>query len=130
MELLFNPLPTPPSRWRAFLIAGGIQVQFVLVALVLNVLFPAQVQQAKKYVYTSLIAPVEPVIRETQPVNPRLQVKIKPSPALPMQTPAVAKLVVPAQVRKIRELEPDVKAPEVTVTVAVPKLPSAPLVQV
>jgi TonB family protein len=130
MELLFNPLPTPPSRWRAFLIAGGIQVQFVLVFLVLNVLFPAQVQQAKKYVYTSLIAPVEPAIRETQPVNPRLQVKIKPSPALRIETSTVAKLVVPTQVRKIREPEPDIKAPEVKVTTAVPKFPSTPLAQV
>jgi TonB family protein len=130
MELLFNPLPTPPSRWRAFLIAGGIQVQFVLVVLVLNVLFPAQVQQAKKYVYTSLIAPVEPAIRETQPVNPRLQAKINPLPALPVETSTVAKPVVPTQVRKIREPEPDIKAPEVKVTTAVPKFPSAPLAQV
>jgi len=133
MELLFNPLPPPPSRWRAFLIAGGIQVQFVLVVLVLNVLFPAQVHQVKKYVYTSLVAPVEPVIREAQPVNPSLQARIKPSSALPIETPTVATLVVPTQVRKIREPEPDIKAPEVktlSATPNLPKLPNAPPAQV
>lgn len=115
--MLFAPLATPQLRWKAFLTGWGIQAIFVLAALVLNALFPQQVQQVKKYVVTSLVVPVEPVTTEAQPVNPRLHVLIKPSPAAlsTLETPAVAKLLVPPQPRKLREPEPDIKAPEVTV---------------
>ena len=99
MELLFNPLPSPPSRWKPFLISAGIQIKVVALILVLNAVFPQQVHQVRKYVYTSLVAPVEPAVSEPQPINPRLQVRVKPSAALPIETPTVAKLVVPTQVR-------------------------------
>jgi TonB family protein len=79
-----------------------------------------------------LVAPVEPTITAAQPVNPRLVVKIKPVPQPVIETPAVAKLVVPPQVRKIREPEPDVKAPEIKVSPSrnLPQIPKAPLANV
>jgi TonB family protein len=129
--LMFAPLETPQRRWKPFLIAAGIEIKLIALALVLNALFPHQLEQAKKYVYTSLVAPVEPTIREAQPVNPRLQVRLKPVPVL--ETPTVAKLVVPTQVRKIREPQPDIKAPEINLAFSVPnlpKLPNAPQAQV
>jgi TonB family protein len=129
--LIFAPLATPQSRWKPFLISAVIEIKVIALVLVLNALFPAQVRQVKKYVYTSLIAPVDPTVREPQPVNPRLQVRIKPSPLL--ETPMVAKVVVPTQVRKIREPEPDIKAPEIKVpaiAVNLPKLPNVPPAQV
>src|SRR6266567_5396195 len=131
--LMFAPLATPQSRWKPFLISAVIEIKLIALALILNALFPAQVQQVKKYVYTSLVTPVEPAVREPQPVNPRLQVRTKPSPARAMEMPTVAKLVLPMQVRKIRQPEPDIKAPEINLAVNapnLPKLPNAPQAQV
>jgi TonB family protein len=123
-QLMFAPLETPQSRWKAFLTSGLIQVKIIMAIIVLNALFPHQMQQAKKFVYTSLVAPVEPVIREVQPVNPRLQVRTKPAPIL--ETPTVAKLVVPRSVRQIREPAPEIKAPEIKVAASAPNLPKMP----
>lgn len=131
-QILFAPLAMPRSRWKFFLIGWGIQVKFVVALLVINALFPQQVQLAKKYVVMNLVAPVEPKITEAQPVNTRLVVKIKPVPQQVIETPTVAKLVVPPQVRKIREPEPDVKAPEIKVasSLNLPQIPKAPLANV
>lgn len=134
-QLLFAPLATPQSRWKSFLIGWGIQIKIVVFVLAFNALFPQQMQQAKKYMVMNLVAPVEPTIKEVQPVNPRLQVKIKPAPTLPVEAPAVAKLIVPPQVHKMREPEPEpeVKAPEIKVASSapnLPKLPNAPLAKV
>jgi TonB family protein len=132
-QLLFAPLATPQSRWKSFLIGWGIQIKIVVFVLAFNALFPQQMQQAKKYMVMNLVAPVEPTIKEVQPVNPRLQVKIKPAPTLPVEAPAVVKLIVPPQVHKMREPEPEVKAPEIKVASSapnLPKLPNAPLAKV
>jgi TonB family protein len=132
-QLLFAPLPTPRSRWKSFVIGWGIQIKILIVVLALNALFPQQVRQAKKYVIMNLVAPVVPTTTETQPLNPRLQVKIKPDPARPMiESPRVAKLVVLPQERKVREPEPDVKAPEIKVAFSLnlPQIPKAPLASV
>lgn len=131
-QLLFAPLATPQSRWKSFLMGWGIQIKIVVLVLAFNALFPQQMQQAKKYVVMNLVAPVEPTIKEVQPVNPRLQVKIKPA-ARPVEAPAVAKLIVPPQVRKMKKPEPEVKAPEIKVASSapnLPKLPNAPLAKV
>ena len=132
-QLLFAPLATPRSRWKSFVIGWGIQIKILIVVLALNALFPQQVQQAKKYVVMNLVAPVAATTTEAQPLNPRLQVKIKPAPALPViETPTVARLAVPPQVRKIREPELDVKAPEIKVasSLNLPQIPKAPLANV
>lgn len=131
-QILFAPLATPQSRWKFFLIAWAIQVKFVAALLVINALFPQQVQQAKNYVVINLVAPVEPPITKSQPVNPRLVVKIKPVPLPVAEMPTVAKLVVPPPVHKIKEPEPDVKAPAIKVasSLNLPQIPKAPLANV
>jgi TonB family protein len=131
-QLLFAPLATPRSRWKSFLIGWGIQIKIFVVVLALNALFPQQVQQAKKYVVMNLVAPVEPTITEAQPVNSRLVVKIKPVPQPVIETPTVATLIVPPQVHKIKEPDPDVKAPEIKVasSLNLPQIPKAPLANV
>jgi TonB family protein len=120
-QFMFAPLATPQPRWKSFLIGGGLQVQLVLAFLVLNVMFPKQMQQARKYMVTNLVAPLEPVIKEAQPVNPRLAVKPVPQPVI--ETPTIDRLVVPRQAREIREPEPDVKAPDIRLTSKTPDLP-------
>jgi TonB family protein len=127
-QLMFTPLATPKSRWKSFLIGLGLQAQLVLAVLLLNAMFPKQMQRAKKYVVTNLVAPAEPVIRETQHVNPR--VAVKPVPPAAIETTNVAKLVVPRQVREIREPESDVKAPEVKLMSKAPDLPGLPKVPI
>src|SRR6266566_3896412 len=125
-SLMLAPLPTQPSRWKSLFTGWGIQIVIVGFVLALNTLFPAAIPQAKKFVYTSLIAP-EPVIRASQPINPHLQVKVRPTP-IPVETPVVAKLIVSPQVRKTRE--PEIKAPEIQLSTALPKLPNAPQAQI
>jgi TonB family protein len=130
-QLMFAPLTRPQPRWTSFLIGWGLQAQLVLAVLVLNAMFPKQMQQAKKYMVTNLVAPLEPVIKDAQPVNPRLAVKPVPQPVI--ETPTVAKLVVPRQAREIREPEPDVKAPDIKLTSNtphLPRLPNAPIAKV
>jgi len=125
-SLMLAPLSTQPSRWKSLFTGWGIQIVIVGFVLALNTLFPAAIPQAKKFVYTSLIAP-EPVIRASQPINPHLQVKVRPTP-IPVETPVVAKLIVSPQVRKTRE--PEIKAPEIQLSTALPKLPNAPQAQI
>ena len=126
-QLMFAPLATPQSRWKSLLIGWGVQAQFVVAALVLNVIAPQTTQHAKKYVMTNLIAPVEPVIKEALPANPHLSPR--PTPQAVVTTPTVERLVVPHQVPDIRESELAVTAPEIRVvskTPAFPALPSVP----
>jgi len=118
LQSMFAPLAVPQSRWKAFLTSWGIQATMVASVVVLNAMFPQQIQQAKKFVVTNLVAP-EPVINEPRPVNPRLVVKIKPV----IEPPAVAKLVVPRQAREIRGQDPDVKAPDIKLTSKTPDPP-------
>ncbi len=125
-QLLFAPLVAPQSRWKAFLTGWGVQVFAVAVLLTFNALFPQAIPQAKKYVVTNLVAYEPPVVTEAQPVNPRLTVKIKPVPLPVVETPTVAKLVVPAPVRKRVEPEPDIKAPEIKTASKLPQLPEIP----
>ena len=134
-QILFAPFTAPQPRWKALLIGWGIQVKLVLAVLVMNALFPQQqAQQAKKYVVTTLIVPVGFAIKEAQPVNPRWHVPIKASPALPtLKAPTVAKLVLPSPARRIKEPEPEMRAPEIKVEAKapnLPKLPNAPLANV
>jgi TonB family protein len=123
-QLTFAPLAMPQSRWKSFLIAWGLQAQLLLAVLVLNAMFPKQMQQAKKYMVTNLVAPLAPVTREAQPVNPRIVVK----PVLPrvIETSTAAKLVVPRQVREIRVPELDVNIPEIKLMSKTPELPRLP----
>jgi TonB family protein len=127
-QLMFAPLATPQSRWKSFLIGWGLQAQLVLTVLLLNVMFPKQIEQAKKYVVTSLVAPLEPMIKDAQPVNPRVAAKPVPPPLI--EIPKAAKLVVPRQVREIKQPEPEVKAPEIKLLSKTPDLPRLPNVPV
>jgi TonB family protein len=126
-QLMFAPLATPPhSRWKSLLIGWGVQAQFVVAVLVFNAIAPQPMQQAKKYVMTNLIAPVEP-IKEGQPMNPRLA-RIPTRQAV-LSSPSAARLIVPHQVRNINQTELDVAAPEIKVfskTPAFPALPGVP----
>jgi TonB family protein len=125
--LMFAPLVAPQSRWKSFLVGWGMQAGLVAAVLAVNVLFPRPMQQAKKYVVMTLVPPVEPMITQTQPVNPRLAIRVKPSPTLPvMETSVAAKLVVPPQVRKMKEAEPEVNAPEIKLASNTPELPKIP----
>lgn len=120
-QLMFAPLARPQPRWKSFLIGWGFQVQLVLAVLVLNAMFPKQMQQAKKYMVTNLVAPLEPVIKDAEPVSARLALKSMPQPVI--ETAMVAKLVVPPQAREIIEPEPDVKAPDIRFSSKTPSLP-------
>ena len=113
-QLMFAPLATPHSRWKSFLVGWGLWAQIVVAVLLLNAILPKQMQQVKKYVVTNLMAPVEPVTKSVHRVNPRVAIK----PALPpiIDTPAVAKLIVPRQVRERREQETDLKPPDIKLT--------------
>src|ERR1041385_6399330 len=128
--LMFAPLDAGQSRWKSFLVGWGIQAKIILTILAINALFPHQLPQAKRYVVMNRVAPVEPVVKERQPVNPRLAVKPRP---MVVETPTVGKLVVPRPVREIRQPEPEVKAPEIELAIKapeLPKLPDAPLAKV
>jgi TonB family protein len=130
-QLMFTPLATPQSRWRSFLIGWGLQAQLMLAILLLNAMFPKHIQQAKKYMVTNLVTPFEPVTNEVQSANARLVVKTVPPHVT--ETPTGSKLVVPRQVRDIREPEPDVKAPEIRLmskTADLPRLPNVPIAKV
>ena len=131
---MFAPFAAPESRWKAFLAGWGIQAQFLAAVLALNVLFPQQVRQAKKYVVMNLVAPIQPSVTQAQPMNRHLQVKIKPIPApLAIEAPERAKLVIRPQLHDVRRPEPEVKPPHMRVissTPEFPKLPNAPLAKV
>ena len=120
-QLMFAPLATPHSRWKSFLIGWGLQAQVVLALLVLNALFPKQIQQVKRYVVTNLVAPVEPVVNDARAVNPHFAVKPVPQPSI--EIAMVAKLIVPHQVRAINTPEPDVKPPDIELASKTPDLP-------
>ena len=130
-QLLFASLPSPQSRWKSFLMGWGMQATFVVTLLAFNALFPQAIPRAKKYVVTNLVAYEPPVVMEAQPVNPRLTVKIKPMKLPVIETPTVAKIVLPAPVRKRVEPEPDVKPPEIKLDSSkLPLLPNAPTAKV
>jgi TonB family protein len=123
-QLMFAPLARPHSRWKSLLIGWGVQAQFVVALLVLNAIAPQPMQQAKKYVMTNLVAPAEPVIKEAKPVTPRLSTR--PTPQAVVTTPTVARLVVPHQMRSIKESELDVTAPEIKVVSKTPVFSALP----
>src|SRR5713226_4314384 len=125
-QVLFASLPSPQSRWKSFLAGWGMQATFVATLLAFNALFPQAIPRAKKYVVTNLVAYEPPVVTEAQPVNPRLTVKIKPVKLPVIETPTVAKIVLPAPVRKRVEPEPDVKPPEIKTASKLPQLPEIP----
>jgi TonB family protein len=127
-KILFAPLAAPQSRWKALLVGWGIQINLVATVVVINFIFPQQVQQIKKYVVTSLVVPAEPVLTEAQPINPRLHVPIKPPSTihLTIEKPTVAKLVLPSPVRRNKEPEPEMRAPEIKVEATIPNLPKLP----
>jgi TonB family protein len=122
-QLMFAPLATPRWRWKSLLIGWGVQAQFVVAVLVFNAIAPQPMQQAKKYVMTNLIAPVEP-IKEAQPVNPRLAAI--PTPQAVLTSPSAARLIVPHQVRNINQSQLDVTAPEIKVISKNPAFPAVP----
>jgi TonB family protein len=132
-QLMFAPLATPHSRWKSLLIGWGVQAQFVVAVLVFNAIAPQPMQQAKKYVMTNLIAPVEP-IKEAQPVNPRLATI--PTPQAVLTSPIAARLIVPHQVRNINQSQLDVTAPEIKVVsknpafAAVPGVPAGKVIAI
>jgi TonB family protein len=115
------------------LIGWGVQAQFVVAVLVFNAIAPQPMQQAKKYVMTNLIAPVEP-IKEAQPVNPRLATI--PTPQAVLTSPIAARLIVPHQVRNINQSQLDVTAPEIKVVsknpafAAVPGVPAGKVIAI
>jgi len=130
-QVLFASLPSPQSRWKSFLAGWGMQATFVATLLAFNALFPQAIPRAKKYVVTNLVAYEPPVVTEAQPVNPRLTVKIKPVKLPVIETPTVAKIVLPAPVRKRVEPEPDVKPPAIKLDSSkLPLLPNAPTAKV
>ncbi len=130
-QLLFASLPSPQSRWKSFLMGWGMQATFVVTLLAFNALFPHAIPRAKKYVVTNLVAYEPPVVMEAQPVNPRLTVKIKPMKLPVIETPTVAKIVLPAPMSKRVEPEPDVKPPEIKLDSSkLPLLPNAPTAKV
>ncbi len=130
-QLLFASLPAPPSRWKSFLTGWGMQATFVATLLAFNALFPQAIPRAKKYVVTNLVAYEPPLVTEAQPVNPRLTIKIKPVKLPVIETPTVAKIVLPAPVWKRVEPEPDVKPPEIKLDSSkLPLLPIAPTAKV
>jgi TonB family protein len=129
--LMFAPLPAPKSRWKSFVTGWGIQTAIVALVLALNVIFPQAAPQVKRFVYTSLVASVEPVTDGRQPINQQIAIESKPRHVIEAST--VTKLVVPRQMREIKEPESEVKAPEIEAAAKLPdlpKLPNGPLAKV
>ncbi|MBV9181968.1 MAG: hypothetical protein JO356_11715, partial [Acidobacteria bacterium] len=119
-QLMFAPLATAHSRWKSFLVGWGLWAQIVVAVLLLNAILPKQMQEVKRYVVTNLMAPVEPVTKSVRRVNPRVAIKPAPQPAI--ETPAVAKLIVPRQVHETREQETELKPPDIKLTSKAPDL--------
>lgn len=123
-ELMFAPLSRTESRWKSFVSGWGIQAAVVALLLVSNATLRQPAPQARKLVYTSLLAPVEARVHQLKPVNSRLVVKLRPE--LAMKAPLLARLVVPRQLHEIKQTEPEIKAPEINVAAAAPVLPNLP----
>ena len=118
-HLLFAPLAAPQSRWKCFLAGWGTQAGLVAAALYLNFLLLCSIEQVKGYVVTSLVVPV-PTTMRAEPVL-HLRVRTTSAPILMEVWPA--KLVVPLEVRRPKELQPAVNAPDLKLASSAPELP-------
>ena len=127
MEILFSPLPEPRSRWTMFLTSYGVQTLALLLAINVNLLYPARLEMPARYMITSLVPYMPPVPQTPQPVNPHLAPRIS-KPKLE-EPPVVASLVLPPLPRPKREAE--IRAPELKSAAGLPQLPAVrPVVKV
>lgn len=123
MKLLFSPLPEPKSRWTLFLTSYSVQTLVVLLAINVNLLYPAAFELPARYMVTNLVPYQPPVPHTPQPVNPRLMPRLnKPAVEEPS---VVASLTLP-QLPKPKKPDPEVKAPDVkSGSARLPELPAA-----
>ena len=117
-SLLFNSIPRPQSRWKAF--AAGWSAQAVGIAglLAVSAMLPSTVQQVRHYATTPLVAYEAPQPKAYEPA-PRIAPRLKLTP--PVVTPAV---VLPRAERIVRQ--PEVAAPEVKIAAKLPEIPITP----
>jgi TonB family protein len=123
MTILFSPLPEPRSRWTLFLTSYSVQTLAVLLAINVNLLYPARFELPPRYMITNLVPYQPPVPQTPQPVNPRLIPKAS-TPKL--EEPAVVASLALPPLPKPKPREGDVKAPDLkNASVRLPELPAA-----
>lgn len=115
---LFNSMPQPQSRWKAFAAGWSAQAVGITGLLVASAMLPSTVQQVRHYSTTPLVAYEAPEPKPYQPaprIAPRLRVPVPTTP------PAI---VMPRAERAIPQ--PEVAAPEVRMAAKLPDIPIAP----
>jgi TonB family protein len=136
--LLFTLLPTPQSRWKAFVTGWGVQALSLAGLLFAGVRFHQDLIPPEDYRVTNIVSSEPLVLQKQQPAAPPVLARSRPSvesKPLPERTPlteskpAVAAFVVSPQVRAIpehKQLEPDRPAPDLKLENKMPAIPVAP----
>ena len=123
MNVLFNPLPEPKSRWTLFLSTYSGQAVVLLLVINLNLLYPARLELPRHYMITNLVPYEPPVPHTPQPVNPHLTPKIV-RPQIQQEASVTAALTLPP-LPKPKKHETEVQAPELKDSARLPQLPAA-----
>jgi TonB family protein len=134
---LFTLLPTPRSRWKAFVTGWGVQSLSLLGLLFVGVQVHQNLAPPDEYRMTNLVSYEPPALQQQQPVapvvarsNPPRDIKLAPENKPLVETkPRVEALVVTPQRRTISEhkqAEPDRPAPEMKLENKMPVIPTAP----
>jgi TonB family protein len=130
--LLFTSLPLPQSRWKLFVTGWSVQaltlagLTFMSIRLHQDLIAPAD------YRVTNLVSQETLLLREQQPVIPRVEARSKPQMERPPSLeakPVAAALVVTTQIHALPEHklpEPDHPAPELKLDSKMPVISTAP----
>lgn len=117
-QSLFTSVAPPQSRWKHFLVSGGLQLAIVA-CLVVFITVPATVQ-VSRYVAVNLVAPTPAPI----PQQPQVRMHIKPTPVPPptihvvtAPRPTPVEQPIPPQV----EVQASNRVPEIPNEIAAPK---------
>jgi TonB family protein len=110
-HLTLGLLPERKMDWRTLATSYGFEIVLIIILINVGILIPERLQLARNYQITSLIP-----LPSTQPKPlkikpPKIRAKLLPAaPVFP-----TAKLVVPRDVRRVQEKQPDIAPPKVVV---------------
>jgi TonB family protein len=110
-DLNLGLLPERKMDWRTLATSYGVEIVLIIILINVGILIPEKLQLARNYQITSLIP-----LPSTQPKPlkikpPKIRVKLlPPAPVFP-----TAKLVVPRDVRRVQEKQPDIAPPKLVV---------------
>lgn len=130
-RLLFTVLPSPQSRWKAFVTGSSVQLFSLTILLLITVPFHQNLIRPADYRVTNVVSYEPPVLREPPPI-PAALTPSKPalqSKPLLESKPAVPVLVVTNHLHAEPEhklQEPDRPAPELKLDSKMPVIPAAP----